>query len=157
MLTRSHIVRGPVVCSAHECSQQGRWLLDWSRIGLCVCGVSRTSVGGTRANTTPCAALRLDLRRNEQQQQQGCPSCRGSGSSVASQVLTLVGDLAGEARRQPGGLQEQRVGPMMGDTHYGVAARRTGPLSVTSLRRRATHAPAGSRVRTERYDGLYYI
>ena len=36
MLTRSHIVRGPVVCSAHECSQQGRWLLDWSRIGLCV-------------------------------------------------------------------------------------------------------------------------
>ena len=31
-----------------------------------VCGVSRTSVGGgTRANTTPCAALRLDLRPNE--------------------------------------------------------------------------------------------
>ena len=31
-----------------------------------VCGVSRTSVvGGTRANTTPCAALRLDLRPSE--------------------------------------------------------------------------------------------
>ena len=36
ILTHSRIVRGPVVCSAHECSQQGRWLLDWSRIGLCV-------------------------------------------------------------------------------------------------------------------------
>ena len=36
ILTLSRIVRGPVVCSAHECSQQGRWLLDWSRIGLCV-------------------------------------------------------------------------------------------------------------------------
>ena len=43
MLTRSHIVRGPVVCSAHECSQQGRWLLDWSRFGQCCHGVSRTS------------------------------------------------------------------------------------------------------------------
>ena len=34
ILTLSRIVRGPVVCSAHECSQQVRWLLDWSRIGL---------------------------------------------------------------------------------------------------------------------------
>ena len=36
ILTLSRIVRGPVVCSAHECSQQERWLLDWSRIGHCV-------------------------------------------------------------------------------------------------------------------------
>ena len=35
MLTRSHIVRGPVVCSAHECSRQRRWLLDWSRYRQC--------------------------------------------------------------------------------------------------------------------------
>ena len=27
ILTRSRIVRGPVVCSAHECSQLSRWLL----------------------------------------------------------------------------------------------------------------------------------
>ena len=43
ILTRSRIVRGPVVCSARECSQQGRWLLVWSRFGQCCCGVSRTS------------------------------------------------------------------------------------------------------------------
>ena len=56
MLTRSHIVRGPVVCSAHVCSQQGRWLLDWSRYGQCCCGVSRTScrvVVSRVQNTTP--------------------------------------------------------------------------------------------------------
>ena len=47
--------------------------------------------------------------------------------------------------------------PMMGSTPYGVAARRTCPSSVASLRGRATHAPANSRVRTVRYDGLYYI
>ena len=29
ILSRSRIVRGPVVCSAHECSQLSRWLLDW--------------------------------------------------------------------------------------------------------------------------------
>ena len=43
ILISSRIVRGPVVCSAHECSQQGRWLLDWSKYGRCCCGVSRTS------------------------------------------------------------------------------------------------------------------
>ena len=38
---------------------------------------------------------------------------------MASQVLTPPGDLAGEARSQPGGLQ----GPMMGDTPDRVVAR----------------------------------
>ena len=33
----------------------------------------------------------------------GSPSCRGRGGSVASHVLTPVGDMAGEARSQPGG------------------------------------------------------
>ena len=54
MLTRSHIVRGPVVCSAHECSQQGRWLLDWSRIGQCLLrSLENKCCGVARANTTP--------------------------------------------------------------------------------------------------------
>ena len=38
---------------------------------------------------------------NNQTSRHGCPSCRGGGSSVASQVPTFLGDLAGEARRQP--------------------------------------------------------
>ena len=29
ILSRSRIVREPVVCSARECSQLSRWLLDW--------------------------------------------------------------------------------------------------------------------------------
>ena len=41
----------------------------------------------------------------------------------------------------------------MGSTPHGVVARRTCPSSVPSLRGRATHAPADSRVRTERYCG----
>ena len=83
------------------------------------------------------------------------PLVVGSGGSVGSQVLTLVGDLAGEARRQPGGLHRQRVGPMMGDTPYGVVARRTRLSSVASLSGKGD--PRDSRVRTERYDGHYYI
>ena len=35
--------------------------------------------------------------------------------------------------------------PMMGDTPYGVVARRTGPSRVATLRGRATHAPADFR------------
>ena len=69
----------------------------------------------------------------------GWPSCRGRKSSVASQVPTLVGGLAGEAGSQPGGLQGQRVGPMMGDTPYGVVARRIQPFGVTSFGRATTH------------------
>ena len=55
ILTRSRIVRGPVVGSAHEGSQQGRWLLAWSRFGQCCCE-SRDKLsccGAARANTTP--------------------------------------------------------------------------------------------------------
>ena len=48
----------------------------------------------------------------------GWPSCRGRRGSAASQVPTLVGGLAGEAESQPGGLQGQRVGPVIGDTPY---------------------------------------
>ena len=50
-----------------------------------------------------------------------------------SQLLTFVEDLAGEARRLPGSLQGQRVGPIMGDTPHGEVARRTGPSSVASI------------------------
>ena len=57
--------------------------------------------------------------------------------------------MAGEARSQQGGLQGQRVGPMMGDTLNGVVARRTGPSSVVSLRGWGTHAPADSRACTD--------
>ena len=59
-----------------------------------------------------------------------CPwSGMSTRGSVASQGLTLVGDLAYEAKSQPGGLQGQRVGPMMVDTPYGVVARRTRPTT----------------------------
>ena len=68
-----------------------------------------------------------------------------------------MGDLAGEAGRQPGVYRSSVPGPMMGDTPYGAVARRTRPSSVASLRGRATHAPADSRVHTELNDGHYHI
>ena len=53
MFSRSHIDRGPVVCSAHECSQQVRWLLDWSRIEQCLLrSLENKCCGVARANTT---------------------------------------------------------------------------------------------------------
>ena len=56
ILTLSRTVRGPVVCSAQECSQQGRWLLDWSRYGQCCLRSLENKLsccGVARANTTP--------------------------------------------------------------------------------------------------------
>ena len=56
ILTLCRIVRGPVVCSAHECSQQERWLLDWSRYGQCCLRSLENKLsccGVARANTTP--------------------------------------------------------------------------------------------------------
>ena len=55
-LTLSRIVRGPVVCFAHECSQQERWLLDLSRYGQCCLRSLENKLsccGVARANTTP--------------------------------------------------------------------------------------------------------
>ena len=87
------------------------------------------------------------IKNHSTRPRHGCPSCRGAGSA-ANHILTLVGDLAGEAWRQPGCLQGQRVGPMMGDTPYEVVARRACPSGVASLGR-VTHAPADP---TVRYD-----
>ena len=53
---------------------------------------------------------------------------------MASQVLTLVGGLAGEAGSQPGGCQGSVLGLMMGDTPSGVVARRMWPSRVDRLR-----------------------
>ena len=72
--------------------------------------------------------------------------------SVASQVLTFQGDLAGEAWSQPGVCKGSATSPMMGDTSPGVVARRTCPSGVASFGR-VTHAPADLRARSERYCG----
>ena len=58
-----------------------------------------------------------------------------AGAQLASQVLTFLGDVAGEAGSQPGVGEGSVTGPMMG---------------VASLRERPTHGPTGTRVRTER-------
>ena len=70
ILSRSRIVRGPVVCSAHECSQLSRWLLDWLKYGQCCYEVLRTKLSCpvvvVRVRTLHlCAARKLDLRPNE--------------------------------------------------------------------------------------------
>ena len=50
-------------------------------------------------------------------------------------------ELAGEAWCQPGSLQGQRVGPMMGDIPYGVAARR--PVRRSSPSEKGDPRPRG--------------
>ena len=96
----------------------------------------------------------------QQQQQQQHPTTAGRFDvpvGLSSQSVPYpVGELAGEAGCQPGVCSCSETSPMMGGTPYGVAARRTCPSSVTSFGR-VTHAPAYSRVRTERYDGHHYI
>ena len=85
--------------------------------------------------------------------------CRGGGAEYPSGFAP-----DGEARSRPGvtvaggprGLQEQRVGPMMGDTPSGVVARRIQPSGVTSFGR-VTQLPRSPEPCTERYDGHYYI
>ena len=41
---------------------------------------------------------KLQVQQLQQLSPKGWPSCRGPGGLVASQVPTLVGDMAGEAR-----------------------------------------------------------
>ena len=64
----------------------------------------------------------------------GCPSCRGRGSSVVSHVLTFVGDMAGEAGRQRGGCWGSVPGPMMGDTFSGVGYNSRRRVSASFAR-----------------------
>ena len=65
-----------------------------------------------------CCGYSLTSCLQQQQQQhlpEGWPSCRGRGSSVASQVPTIVGDLAGEAKSQPEPCTERC------DEHYSLS------------------------------------
>ena len=53
---------------------------------------------------------------------------------MASHVLTLVEDMAGEAGSQPGVCRGNEIGPMMADTHSRVSASKTCPSCIGLLR-----------------------
>ena len=55
------------------------------------------------------------------------PLVVGRGGLVASHVLTLVVDMAGEARSEPGVCRCSATSPMMGDAPSGVVARESPP------------------------------